>query len=153
ELPRGVRVHVVRQDPARPGVLYAGTRNGVAVSFDDGGHWQSLRLDMPRTAINDPSVKGTDLIVATQGRALWVLDDVTPLRHLDSVPAGATLITPAPAIRLAGNENRDTPLPPEIPTTPNPPSGAVLDYYLPAAPKGPVVLEIRDAGGGVVRAF
>jgi photosystem II stability/assembly factor-like uncharacterized protein len=157
DLPRGVRVHVVRQDPARPGLLYAGTRSGVAVSFDDGGHWQSLRLDMPRTAINDLAVKGSDLIAATQGRALWVLDDVTPLRHLngglDGLPSAAALIPPAPAVRLAGNENRDTPLPPEIPTTPNPPSGAVLDYYLPSTPQGPVALEIRDAGGVVVRTF
>src|SRR4029077_199767 len=98
DLPRGVRVHVVRQDPARPGLLYAGTRSGVAVSFDDGGHWQSLRLDMPRTAINDLAVKGSDLIAATQGRALWVLDDVTPLRHVGTMQ-GVALAPPATAIR------------------------------------------------------
>lgn len=154
DLPRGVRVHVVRQDPERPGLLYAGTRTGVAVSFDDGEHWQSLRLDMPRTAINDLAVKGHDLIAATQGRALWVLDDVTPLRHAAERAAGtAFLVPPAAVVRWGGNENRDTPLPPEMPTTPNPPAGAILDYYLPAAPRGPVVLEIHDAAGALVRSF
>lgn len=159
DLPRGTRVNVVRQDPTTPGLLYAGTRSGVAVSFDDGAHWQALRMNLPRTAVNDLAVKGQDLIAATQGRALWVLDDVTPLRHLEAAGAAASgiavplLVPPAPAMRLAGNENRDTPLPPEMATTPNPPAGAMIDYVLPQAPKGPVVLEILDAAGASVRRF
>lgn len=148
-------VNVVRQDPKRAGLLYAGTRTGVFVSFDDGDHWQPLQLNLPRTGVNDLLVHGNDLIAATQGRAIWVLDDVTPLRQMDAaaLSAGAVLTQPAGAIRLSPNENRDTPLPPEIPTTPNPPTGAVIDFFLPGAPSSPVVLEILDEKGEVVRRF
>ncbi len=152
-LPRGSSVNVVREDPARRGLLYAGTRKGVWVSFDDGASWQSLELNLPPTAINDLVVHGKDLLIATQGRALWVLDDVTPLRQLVQPGAGLRLAAPAPAYRLGANENRDTPLPPEFPTTPNPPTGAVLDYLLPQAPAGPVRIEVFDASGTPVRSF
>ncbi len=153
DLPRGVRAGVVRQDPVRPGLLYAGTRDGVMVSFDDGTHWQSLRAGMPRTGINDLAVKGTDLIAATQGRGLWVLDDVAPLRSLALDATTAQLLPPSPAIRWSGNENRDTPMPPEMPTAPNPPAGAIIDYELAAVPAGPVEIDVLDAGGAVVRHF
>src|SRR6185295_9469742 len=88
-LPKGAWVNVVRQDPARAGLLYAGTRTGAFVSADDGTTWQPLQLNLPRTAINDLAVKGKDLVAATQGRALWVLDDLTPLRAFASAPADA----------------------------------------------------------------
>lgn len=150
-IPPGAYVNVIRQDPANRGLLYAGTRLGAYVSFDDGDHWQPLQLNLPPTGINDLLVHENDLIAATQGRALWIVDDVTPLRH-NQLPAPA-LVPPAPAIRISKNENRDTPLPPEVPTTPNPPAGAVIDYFLPAALAGPVTLEIVDAAGSVVRSY
>lgn len=152
-IPSGTYVTVVRQDPVRPGLLYAGTRNGVFVSFDDGGAWQPLQLNLPRTAVNDLLVKDRDLVIATQGRALWILDDVTPLRYAGAAAPRLGLAPPAPAYRVAANENRDTPLPPEFPTTPNPPAGAMLDYFLPTDLQGALRIEIVDGAGEVVRAF
>ncbi|MFI5042830.1 MAG: WD40/YVTN/BNR-like repeat-containing protein, partial [Acidimicrobiales bacterium] len=152
-LPDGGWVGVVRHDPKRPGLLYAGTSRGVHVSFDDGETWQSLQLNLPTTGINDMLVKNEDVVVATQGRGLWVLDAVTPLRHIDvgSLASKVVMTPPAVAYRIAANQNKDTPLPPDEPRTPNPPAGAILDYFLPATPKGPVTLEIADADGRVVR--
>lgn len=151
-LPRGAYVNVVREDPRKPSLLYAGTRTGVHVSSDEGRTWTSLQRNLPRTAVNDIVVKGNDVVVATQGRAIWALDDITPLRQLAG-EARLQLAVPAPAVRMAANENRDTPLPPEMNTTPNPPTGAVFDYLLPEQPIGPVTLEIRDASGALVRRF
>ncbi len=153
-LPAQGSVYVVRQDPVAPRLLYAGTTHGAFVSFDDGDHWQTLQLDLPTTGVNDLTVHGTDLIAATQGRSLWVLDDVTPLRWLaaheaEASAADAVLVPPAPAVRWPGNQNKDTPLPPEEPRTPNPPAGAVLDYLLPAA-AGAVALDVVDAQGAVI---
>jgi photosystem II stability/assembly factor-like uncharacterized protein len=153
-LPEQGSVYVVRQDPVQPRLLYAGTTHGAFVSFDDGDHWQPLQLDLPTTGVNDLLVKGADLIAATQGRAIWVLDDVTPLRWLASEvasasAAAATLIPPADAVRWPGNQNRDTPLPPEEPRTPNPPAGAVLDYVLAGDAKN-VTLEVLNSKGEVV---
>jgi photosystem II stability/assembly factor-like uncharacterized protein len=154
-LPAGAWVGVVRQDPERPEMLFAGTSRGVHVSFDDGGHWQSLQLGLPRTGINDLLVKGDGLVVATQGRAIWALDGIEPLRHLPSSGARqeALLLPPPPAYRLRPNENRDTPLPPEEPRAPNPPVGALIDYVLPAAPASPVVVEIAGLDGVLIRRF
>jgi photosystem II stability/assembly factor-like uncharacterized protein len=151
-LPAGAYVNVVREDPKKPGLLYAGTREGVQVSTDEGGAWTSLQRNLPRTAVNDIVVKGDDVVIATQGRAIWVLDDVTPVREL-AADGGLQLAPPAPAVRMSANENRDTPLPPEMHTTPNPPAGAAIDYLLPAYPQGAVVIEIRDASGAAVRRF
>jgi hypothetical protein len=154
-LPEGTYVSVVREDPASPGLLYAGTSRGVQVSFDDGEHWQSLQLDLPTTGVNDLLVHEDDLVIATQGRALWVLDDVTPLRHLAAGGAaqGPDLITPAVAVRVRFNQNKDTPLPPEEPTGENPPAGAVLDYVLPDGFDGTVRLDILAPDGSVLRSF
>jgi hypothetical protein len=148
-------VQVVRADPVRPGLLYAGTETGVYVSFDDGDHWQSLQLNLPVVSVRDLAVHGRDLIAATHGRSFWVLDDVTPLRQLgDSVVRAAVhLITPAPAIRERRSVSNDTPLPPEEPHGTNPPAGAVIDYVLGGPPAGPVTLEIRSASGDLVRRF
>ncbi|MEO8198162.1 MAG: glycoside hydrolase, partial [Thermoanaerobaculia bacterium] len=162
-LPQDEWLGALRQDPQRAGLLYAGTNRGVHVSFDDGATWQSLQLNLPTTGINDLLIAGEDggdLIVATQGRAIWALDVLEPLRHL--APAAGVdpldrtrpvLLPPAPAVRLRFNQNKDTPLPPEEPRGENPPTGAVLDYLLPAAANGPVVLEIYDAAGLRVRRF
>ncbi len=151
-LPDGAWVGVVRQDPNRPGLLFAGTNRGVQVSFDDGDHWQSLQLGLPTTGINDMRVHGDDVIVATQGRGIWSLDAIEPLRHLPEAALDAPVLLPPPlAYRLRSNQNKDTPLAADEPRAENPPVGAVLDYVLPAKPAGPVALEIADAAGHVVR--
>jgi len=154
-LPAGAYVKVVREDPANPGLLYAGTSRGVFVSFDDGEHWQDLQLNLPTTGVNDLLVHEDDLVIATQGRALWVLDGVGPLRHLARTPAIAEpqLVAPATAVRLRFNQNKDTPLPPEEPTGENPPAGAVLDYMLPDDFSGTARLEILAADGSLIRSF
>ena len=154
-LPAGAYVKVVREDPKQAGLLYAGTSRGVHVSFDDGEHWQSLQLDLPTTGVNDLLVHEDDLVIATQGRALWVLDAVAPLRHLAQAPvsAGPELVAPEVAIRLRFNQNKDTPLPPEEPTGENPPAGAVLDYILPENFSGMAKLEILGSDGSVLRVF
>ncbi|MCG6925073.1 MAG: hypothetical protein LJF30_07160 [Acidobacteria bacterium] len=154
-LPEGAWVGVIRQDTRQPDLLFAGTSRGVHVSFDDGEHWQSLQLDLPTTGINDLRVHRGDVIVATQGRAIWVLDDVTPLRALAAggTPEDVALVSPAPALRLRFNQNKDTPLPPNEPRGENPPAGAVIDYVLPAGSDSPVSLEILDAHGNVVQRF
>jgi photosystem II stability/assembly factor-like uncharacterized protein len=148
-------VNVVRQDPQRAGLLYAGTQHGAFVSFDDGARWQSLQLDLPNTGVNDLVVHESDLVIATEGRGLWVLDDVSPLRRLDAARAIAqpTLFPPARAWRLSPNQNRDTPLPLDEPRAENPPAGAVIDYVLPQPPRGALTLEFVNADGVVVRSF
>jgi len=145
-------VRVVREDPERKGLLYAGTEKQVYVSFDDGGHWQSLRLNMPTVAIHDLTVEQGDLVAATYGRSFWVLDDLTPLRQVNAgmVTGGAHLFAPRPAVRVRRDENQDTPLPPEVPAGKNPPDGGILDYYLSANFSGDLQLEIHDEDGKLV---
>lgn len=153
-LPRGSWVNVVREDVRTKGLLFAGTRRGIHLSTDGGAHWSPLQLNLPRTGVNDLAVKRNDVVIATQGRGLWVLDDITPLRQLAVAGTAAPrLATPEPAVRMTRNENRDTPLPPEMNTTPNPPTGAIFDYVLAKPAAGPVVLEVRDAAGVLVRRF
>ena len=148
-------VNAVREDPARRGLLYAGTERGVYVSFDDGGHWQTLRLNLPPTSVRDLVVHDSDLVVGTHGRGFWILDDVTPLRQAAEAAAApdAYLYRPAGAVRVRWNQNTDTPLPIDEPVGKNPPDGAMLDYYLPRPAAGPVVLEILDRSATVVRRF
>ncbi|HYB54347.1 MAG TPA: glycoside hydrolase, partial [Thermoanaerobaculia bacterium] len=153
-LPPNAPVNVVREDPERRGLLYAGTELGVWVSFDDGEHWQTLQGNLPPSSVRDLIVKGDDLVVATHGRSFWILDDVTPLRQLTPAVAGADayLFAPQKAIRIRRDQNTDTPLPPEEPAGRNPPDGAILDYRLKSA-SPPVTLEILDSGGKLVRRF
>ncbi len=148
-------VRAVREDPARKGLLYAGTQQGVYVSFDSGDHWQSLRLNMPVVAIHDLAIEQDDLVAATYGRSFWILDDVTPLRQTDgrAVFSGAHLFAPRNAIRVRRDENQNTPLPPEIPAGQNPPDGAILNYVLPANSTGDIQLEIYDEDEKLVRSF
>ncbi|MDQ1639324.1 MAG: hypothetical protein QOF62_2663 [Pyrinomonadaceae bacterium] len=154
-IPNNENVDVVREDPEREGLLFAGTERAVYVSFDDGDHWQSLRLNMPASSVRDLIIKGDDLCVATHGRGFWILDDITPLRQLETkvTTAGAYLFRPQTATRVRWNMNTDTPLPPDEPAGENPPDGAVIDYYLGTTPSGPVTLEIRDAAGQIVRRY
>jgi photosystem II stability/assembly factor-like uncharacterized protein len=154
-IPNNENVNVVREDTEREGLLFAGTERAVYVSFDDGDHWQSLRLNMAASSVRDLIIKGDDLCVATHGRGFWILDDITPLRQLDQkvTVAGAFLFRPQSAVRVRWNMNTDTPLPPDEPGGENPPDGAVIDYYLGPSTSGPVTLEIRDAGGQIVRRY
>ena len=153
-LPPDAPIDTVREDPVRKGLLFAGSETGVWASFDDGDHWQSLQLNLPHTSMRDLCIHENDLIVATHGRSFWVLDDISRLRQIGpSATSSAALYKPAPARRVRGNTNTDTPLPPDEPTAENPPGGAVIDYYLPAEASGAVVLEIRDAGDRLVRRY
>ena len=138
-IPDGAPVNVVREDAKRKGLLFAGTEREVYVSFDDGEHWQSLRLNMPATSMRDLIVKDDDVVVATHGRGFWILDDITPLRQFDAAVADApvTLFKPQVAYRVRWNMNTDTPLPPDEPRGENPPDGAIIDYTLKAAANGP----------------
>lgn len=146
-------VRVVREDPVRKGLLYAGTENGAYVSFDACGHWQSLQMNLPTVSVRDLVVHGDDLVAGTYGRAFWVLDDVTPLRQASAEIAGkdAFLFRPQAAIRVRRDQNQDTPLPPEMPAGDNPPEGAVLDYFLKSAPAGEISIDIYDHAGALVR--
>jgi photosystem II stability/assembly factor-like uncharacterized protein len=145
----------VREDPARKGLLYAGTEEAVYVSFDDGDHWHSLRLNMPVVAIHDLAVEQDDLVAATYGRSFWILDDISPLRHLSSgfSPSENHLLPPRAAIRVRRDENQDTPLPPEVPTGKNPPDGDVLDYYLSDRPSSDIQIDIYDLAGTLIRSY
>ncbi|HUI56027.1 MAG TPA: hypothetical protein VLY04_13720 [Bryobacteraceae bacterium] len=148
-------VNVVREDPVRKGLLYAGTELAVFVSFNDGDDWQPLRLNMPATSIRDLVVHDEDLVVGTHGRSFWILDDISPLREMpaDIAAADAHLFAPRPTWRFPRDTNTDTPLPPEEPGGKNPPDGAILYYYLKATPSAPMTLDIIDAGDKLVRHF
>jgi photosystem II stability/assembly factor-like uncharacterized protein len=154
-IPDGATVNAVREDPKRKGLLFAGTEREVFFSTDDGGHWQSLRLNMPATSIRDLVVKDDDLVVGTHGRSFWILDDVTPLRQIDASTAqqDVVLFKPQRAMRVRWNMNTDTPLPQEEPAGQNPPDGAIINYYLKESAPGPVTLEIANAAGGLVRRY
>src|SRR6184192_3540306 len=148
-IPEGAYVRSVREDPQKKGLLYAGTELGVYVSFDDGGHWQPLQLNLPVAPVHDLVVKDEDLVVATHGRSFWVLDDLTPLRQVNTQSAQADVILyqPQTALRLHYPEEFDK----RQPVGDNPPPGAIIDYYFKTAPKEEVSLEILDASGKVVR--
>jgi photosystem II stability/assembly factor-like uncharacterized protein len=149
-LPAGGIVNVVREDSRRKGMLFAGTEQAVYVSFDDGEQWQPLRLNMPATSIRDLIVKRDDLAAATHGRGFWILDDIEPLR--EPPPSGVHLYRPQKALRVRWNNNTDTPLPPDEPAAPNPPDGAIIDYFL-ETPASAVTLEILDGQGKLVRRY
>ena len=153
-IPAGSYVNVIREDPARRGLLYAGTETGVFVSFNDGAEWQPLKLNMPTVPIRDIKVHDADLSVATHGRAFWILDDVTPLRQAAEVGnSAAFLFKPETAWRVRPGSDEGTPLPGDVAAGENPPDGAILDYYLKSAPTGPVTLEIFDSNGKLVRRY
>jgi photosystem II stability/assembly factor-like uncharacterized protein len=147
--------NVVREDPARKGLLFAGTETCVYVSFNDGDSWQLLQLNLPHTSMRDLVIHGDDLVVGTHGRSFWILDDITPLRQLSDEVAKApvNLFAPEEAIRWRWNRNPDTPLPPEVPAGKNPPDGAIIDYFLGNTAKNLVTLEILDDAGNLARRY
>jgi photosystem II stability/assembly factor-like uncharacterized protein len=173
-LPEDEYTRVIREDPEVPGLLYAGTERGVWVSFDDGGAWQPLRLNLPVVAIHDLEVHGTDLVAASHGRSFWILDDVTPLRQLarDRTAGAVRLFTPRDTVRSsvgpAGFVDRlpdDVELPAVLgdhyvrqrlatgdapiwaDAGQNAPPGVIIQYWLAEAAPGPVRLTVRDADG------
>jgi photosystem II stability/assembly factor-like uncharacterized protein len=154
-IPDNEVVNAIREDPVRRGLLFAGTERAVYFSLDDGEQWQPLRLNMPATSIRDLVIHDDDIVVGTHGRSFWILDDMTPLRQLDSKVASADvhLFKPKSTYRFRRNKNTDTPLPPEEPAGKNPPDGAIIHYRLASAARTPVVLDILDAAGRVVRTF
>ena len=154
-LPRGEFTSVLRADPVKRGLLFAATDRAVYVSFDDGESWRSLKRNMPTAIVTDLLVHGDDVVVSTQGRGIWVLDDVAPLREVtDALSAEPVhLFAPASAVRVRRNQNKDTPLPPEEPVGKNPPTGAIFDYWLAAGARTPVTLTIRNARDEVVKSF
>jgi hypothetical protein len=130
--------------------LYAGTETGIYVSFDGGANWQSLQLNLPASPIHDLIVKNDDLVVATHGRAFWILDDLTPLRTVTAQAAAeAVLYKPRVTYRLRWPDFFER----RQPVGQNPPTGAIVYYYLATAPKGVVALEFLDASGKVVRRY
>ncbi|HEX6630838.1 MAG TPA: hypothetical protein VF048_07090, partial [Gemmatimonadaceae bacterium] len=148
-LPADAPVRVVREDPVRPGLLYAGTEFGMYVSFDDGAHWQPFQRNLPVTPVTDIKLHRGDLVLSTQGRGFWIMDDLSPLRQLgDSVTTGpAHLFAPATAYRMRYPSTRGD-QDPEYP-----PAGALIDYYVSPSATGQVQLDILDAGGTVLRTF
>ena len=143
-------VRVVREDPDREGLLYAGTEFGIYVSFDDGRHWQPLQLKLPVSPITDMVVKNQDLVVATQGRSFWILDDLTPLHQLDREIAGSDyfLFTPRAYTVFSGGGSRGA-------QGKNPPRGVVIQYVLAEEYEedDEIVLEILDDTGSVLRSL
>ena len=161
---RGAVTNTIREDPRTPGLLYAGTDAQVWVSFDDGDHWQSLRIDMPAISVRDLELKDdsscvcSDLIAGTHGRGYWILDNVTPLRQAMALAHARDarvpfLYKPAVAVRIRVATNDPTPWPPEVPAGENPLPGAIIDYALPNDLAGPVRLEILDSRGKLVRSY
>jgi len=153
-IPDDEAVNTVREDPQRKGLLFTGTERTVYVSFDDGDHWQSLRLNLPATSIRDLVIHGDDIVVGTHGRSFWILDNIAPLRQVNSGVAGADVhfFVPQITYRMRRDNNTDTPLPPEEPAGKNPPDGVMLDYFLRSA-ANEVEIEIVDSAGKVVHKF
>ena len=153
-LPGDAPVNSVREDPQRKALLFAATETAVWVSRDDGDHWDSLQLNLPHTSMRDLTIHDDDLIVGTHGRAIWILDDISPLRQASTIRMKqAALLQPAPAYRVARSTWTDTPIPPDEPLGANPPAGAIIDYFLPREAQGVVTLEVLDSKGELVRRF
>jgi len=150
-IPNGSFVRVVREDPKRKGLLFAGTESGILISFDGGGKWQSLQLNLPVVPVHDLIIKNDDLAIATHGRSFWILDDISPLRELrgGELDEAVHLFQPAAARRARGGgffHGRGA-------LGANPPSGVIIDYSFKAAPKDEISLEILDAKGQTVRKY
>lgn len=152
-LPNGP-INVVKEDPIRKGLLFAGSETAVYVSFDDGANWRSLRFNMPATSIRDLVIKDDDLVIGTHGRSFWILDDITPLRQLNNQLADqpAILYKPQNTYRVRWCMYPDTPVPQEEPAGQNPPDGAIINYYLNGNAAN-VQLEISDSKGRLIRKY
>jgi photosystem II stability/assembly factor-like uncharacterized protein len=154
-LPGASIARTVREDPVRKGLVYAGTETGVYVSLDGGDHWQPLQLNLPTTSVRDLNIHGSDLVAATYGRGLWILDDLSPLRQVaaEMTNGNAYLFKPSTAMRVRFDNHSETPLPADTPAGENPPEGAIVYYYLKSSLAKEITMEIRDDQGNVVRHF
>ena len=154
-LPGNEMVRVVREDPKRKGLLYAGTDTGVFVSWDDGDHWQSLSLNLPPTPVTDLQVHANDLVISTFGRSLWILDDLTPIRDINPqiTAAEVYVFPPANGMRVRWDNYQDTPYPIETPAGQNPPDGAIVDYFLKNAAGSELTLTIYDEKATAIATF
>jgi photosystem II stability/assembly factor-like uncharacterized protein len=154
-IPDGAFTRAVREDPVRPGLLFAGTETGLYVSFDAGGGWQRFQRNLPVVPITDLAIRQGDLVVATQGRAFWILDDLGPVRAWRPELSSAKLhvFAPAPAYRWEGGGGPEG-LPPPTSAGQNPANGVVVTYFLKEKPdeKAPVTVEILD-GETVIRSY
>jgi photosystem II stability/assembly factor-like uncharacterized protein len=139
-LPADWPTRVVREDPNREGLLYAGTEFGMFISFDNGAHWQPFQLNLPNVPVTDIKVHHTDLVVSTQGRSFWILDDITPLHQVtaDTRPSAVHLFKPRDGYRTRVSPNI---------------LGPSVNYFLPAAPAGAVTIDVLDAAGTVVNSY
>ncbi len=146
-IPSDYTTRVVREDPDREGLLYAGTDFGLFISFDDGLHWQSFQLDLPVTPVTDIKVHRQDLVLSTMGRSFWILDDLTRLHQLtdEIVDTDRHFFRPRDTYRFRGGGGRGSATDPEYPL-----SGVRLDYFLASAEEG-IKLEILDSSGSVIR--
>ena len=154
-LPEDTQAAALREDPKRKGLLFAGTQTSAYLSFDDGDHWQTLQLNLPAAPVNDFAIHGDDLVAATFGRGLWILDDISPLRELDAKLASASVhfFKPQTAMRIRWDVHEETPLSPEFPASDNPPDGAILHYSLKSAAKGEITLDLLDSKGNRLRHY
>ena len=153
-IPDGAFTRVVREDPARPGLLYAGTETGLWVSFDAGARWQPFQRNLPAVPITDLAVKDGDLVVATQGRSFWILDDLTPLREWnEKVERSAVhLFPPRPTARFP--VEKIDPEDPPVGAGTNLPEGVVVDWWLREKPKKGEVVRLEVLSGDrVIRTF
>jgi hypothetical protein len=153
-LPATEFTRVVREDPERAGLLYAGTERGVWVSFDDGANWQTLRRNLPIVPVHDLAIKEGDLIAATHGRSFWILDDLSSLRqlHPDIARTPAYLFRPRKVYRAGFGGGGGNGAAGGHPTGANPPAGAVVYYWL-AQPRQVVTMDFLDTQGKVIRTF
>jgi photosystem II stability/assembly factor-like uncharacterized protein len=135
---------VVREDPARKSLLYAGTENGMYVSFDDGQNWKSLQLNLPIVPVTDLEIHDNDLVASTQGRSFWILDDLTVVHQVASSTTAktASLLQPRNTYRMRMPKSDS-----------NPPNGALIFYSLPEEVKGEITLQIYDSKGNVIQTF
>ncbi len=147
-------LNAIREDTEQHGLLFAGTEFGIYVSFDDGDHWQPLQMSLPVTSVRDLTIHGDDLVIATHGRAFWVLDNITPLRQITASAQSdqVRFYQPAVAVRVDNDSFLGSPFPPEEPIVKNPPDGAAIDYYLPSTAKQ-LKLEIFTESGKLVRSY
>jgi photosystem II stability/assembly factor-like uncharacterized protein len=151
-IPEDSPTRVVREDPDREGLLYAGTEFGMFISFDDGAHWQSFQLNLPATPVTDIKVHQKDLVLSTMGRSFWILDNITPLHQFGESVASAPchLYPPRDAYRMSFR-SRSFRGSVRVPEYPQP--GVMIDYSFAEKPDEVVKLEILDANGGLIRSF
>src|ERR1700746_1231447 len=154
-LPDDAPAESLREDNKRKRLLFAGTEAAGWGSFGDGDHWQSLQLNLPTTDVTDFAVHGNDLVAATFGRGLWIMDDISPLRELSAKDFDAPVhfFKPQPAMRVRWDNNNETPLVPEFPASENPPDGAILYYSLKNNVKSEITLDVLDAKGNRIRHY